>query len=81
MKEKNEVGELKLPELRFSAELQNQSTSVVLLPYPDGIIQNPEVDTNIFGQMVDTDADKGELSFQQLLLAKLDTYMQSEPHI
>lgn len=38
MKEKNEIGELKLPELRFSAELQNQSTSVVLLPYPDGII-------------------------------------------
>lgn len=26
---------------------------------PDGVIQDPEVDTNIFGQMVDT--HKGEL--------------------
>lgn len=63
MKKKNTVGDSHFLTLDFLQRFKKKIKTLLYCYFEtNGISQNPEVDTNIFGQMdFDTDANMGEL--------------------
>lgn len=66
MKKKNTVGDSHFLTSDFLQRLKKIKTLLYCYFETNVINQNPEVDTNLFGQMVfDTDANMGELGYPQ----------------